>query len=182
MVVMRSKKRLGVAIFLGTLALVALGALWLALSTFAPKPPSLTNITRKEYEEAYNRWQQKSVVEYTVTTREVTSSSDCRASTKVQQGQIVVVNGEEDCQGRNQFASVEQLFAAIDKRLQAEQNSSEQDRLTIWSVEFDTEMGYPRRLAIESLPGAPSTVMTSTTTVARMDRMQVRTPDMTVTP
>jgi hypothetical protein len=179
---MTNTKRLRVTLLLGTLALVTLGALWLALNYLVPKPPSLINITRKEYEEAYNRWQQKGVIEYKVTTREVTRSSDCRAYTEVQQGRIVVVNGEEGCQGQNQYASIEQSFAAIDKRLQAEQNSGEQDKLTRWSVEFDPESGYPLRLAIEPAPGAPATIITSTTTVEYVDIIQAKTPNVTVTP
>jgi hypothetical protein len=176
-------QRLRITLVVGAMALLALSALWFAFYSPTPKPPSLINITRKEYEDAHNRWQQKGVIDYMVTTREITASSNCLAKAKVTGGgKQANIDGHERCQGRNRYATVEWLFTAIDERLKATQNPGEQDKLTRWLVEFDPELGYPRSLVIEAENATRGGVITSTTIVEQMNILNPIIPETQATP
>ena len=170
-------KRLQAILLVSTLTLLALIILALALNRPAPNPPPIINITRQEYDAAYNRWRLKAAVEYRITTRQVTTSTDCLTRATIGKEQTTMM-GEAECAHKAGYFTVEALLDAIDERLDAAQSPSDQDRATTWSVDLDPEMGFPRSLVIELAPLAstPNAVLTSTTTVENIEILKVGTP------
>lgn len=169
-----NRRRLQTITLASTLTLLALIILALALNRPGPKPPSIINITRQDYDAAYNRWRQKGAVEYRITTRQVTASTDCFTRATVGE-EMTPMMGEAECAHKPGYFTVEALFDAIDERLTAAQSPSDQDRATVWSVGLDPEMGYPRSLNIE-LAATPNAILTSTTTVENIEILKVGTP------